>query len=579
MGEVAIVRRKVADRQLQSLPDALPALLRRILAARGIGAAELDTRLGAMLPVSALDGTPAAAERFAAARRLQQRILVVGDFDADGATATALMVSCLRAFGFEHVDYLVPDRFRFGYGLSPALVAEAAVRNPDLIVTVDNGISSIDGVAAAAAEGIDVIVTDHHLPGDVLPAPAIIVNPNAPENTFASKALAGVGVAFYVMAATGQQLAAEGYVDAAAARAASAACLDLVALGTVADLVPMDHNNRVLVAQGLARIRAGHTRPGIAALFRTAGRDPGAAVPSDLGFGIAPRLNAAGRLEDIAVGIECLLAPSAKRASELAAQLDALNRERRDLQQKMQGEADLHIDAVLADIGRDGEVPAAVCLYDPGWHQGVVGLVATRIKERINRPVIAFAAGEEAGCLKGSGRSVDGVHIRDTLADVAARHPGLIDKFGGHAMAAGLTIRRDRLDAFRVAFAAASDRYRHLIKDANELLSDGELAADEFSLATAELLRHAAPWGQGFPEPVFDGRFRVIEQRIVGERHLKLTLAAAETGRRIAAIAFNHPELLSGNEATLYRAAFRLDVNEYRGRRSPQLVVEHIECV
>ena len=570
------MRRSVSEEQVSALPDDLPELWRRIFAARGVTTAELDTGLPAMLPVSSLEGTAAAAERFAQARHNGEKVLVIGDFDADGATATALMMTCLRQWGFADPAYLVPDRFRFGYGLSAELVAAAETQQPDLLVTVDNGISSIAGVAAAAERGIDVIVTDHHLPGEELPDAAVIVNPNAPGCAFPSKALAGVGVAFYVMAATGQRLAADGIVDAAEARAAVAACLDLVALGTIADLVPLDHNNRVLVAQGLKRIRAGHARPGIGALFAAAGRRPADAVPADIGFGVAPRLNAAGRLDDISLGIECLLGDAALAARN-SEELSQLNEKRRQMQAGMQADAETRLDAMLAEL--QGELPAALCLFDASWHQGVVGLVATRIKDRINRPVVAFAAAEEDGLLKGSGRSVRGVHLRDLLAEVDARNPGLIERFGGHAMAAGLSLRAENLEQFRDALAAIAVGQLDNIEDDQQVLSDGPLAAGELGLPLAEELRTAAPWGQGFPEPVFDGVFRLQAQRLVGERHLKLRLTPAEGGAALDAIAFNHPDLLPGEQGSECRVAYRLDVNEFRGARTAQLVVEHIECV
>ena len=574
----AIVRRSVSEEQVAALPDDLPELWRRIFAARGVTADELDTGLQALLPVSELAGTAAAAERFAQARQNGERVIIVGDFDADGATATALMMSCLRQWGFTDPGYLVPDRFRFGYGLSAELVAAADALQPDLLVTVDNGTSSIGGVAAANERGIDVIVTDHHLPGDELPQATVIVNPNAPGVEFPSKALAGVGVAFYVMAATGQRLAADGLVDAAAARAAVADCLDLVALGTIADLVPLDHNNRVLVSQGLARIRAGRSRPGINALFAAAGRRTDEAVPADIGFGVAPRLNAAGRLDDISLGIECLLGDRAT-AERHSAVLSQLNETRKQMQADMQADAETRLDALLQEL--QGELPAALCLYDDSWHQGVVGLVATRIKDRINRPVLAFARADngDGDLLKGSGRSVRGVHLRDLLAEVDARNPGLIERFGGHAMAAGLTLRADKLEAFRASLASAATAQLPNIDDDQVVLSDGALSAAELNLPLAEQLRVAAPWGQAFPEPVFDGLFRLQAQKIVGERHLKLRLTPADGGAALDAIAFNHPDLLPGETGAECRAAYRLDVNEFRGSRSAQLVVEYIECV
>jgi single-stranded-DNA-specific exonuclease len=572
-----ILRRQVVESLEEELPSQLHPVLRRIYAARGVHSDHLDTSLSALLPVSQLGGTAAAAERLWQAFTEKQRVVVVGDFDADGATATALVMSCLRAYGFTEPAYLVPDREKFGYGLSVGIVEKAAALAPKLIVTVDNGISSHAGVHAASESGIDVIITDHHLPGETLPAAAVIVNPNAPGNCFPSKCLAGVGVAFYVMAALGQRLAAEGVIDAGTARSICAACLDLVALGTVADLVPLDFNNRVLIAQGLKRIRTGGSRAGIEALFKAARRNIADAVASDLGFSIAPRLNAAGRLDDMSVGIDCLLADSAAHAHARAAQLSQLNDDRRKLQSKMQQDAELHLDALEALA--DDSVGEAVCLFDPSWHPGVVGLVATRIKDRINRPAIAFAAGSEDGTLKGSGRSVAGVHMRDILAAIDARHPDLINRFGGHAMAAGLSLRPGMLDTFTAAFVAEVQQHADQIDDSNQIWSDGGLEAQEIGLPLAEELRLAGPWGQGFPEPAFDGHFEILEQRIVGESHLKLELQPLGSSSSVSAIAFNHPELLPTDRATECIAVYKLDVNEFRQVRKHQLVVEHIECV
>jgi single-stranded-DNA-specific exonuclease len=572
-----ILRRRVAEPLAEKLPPELHPVLKRIYAARGVDSGHLDTSLSALLPVSQLGGTAEAAERLWQAYADKQQIVVVGDFDADGATATALVMSCLRAYGFAKPAYLVPDREKFGYGLSVGIVEKAAVMAPQLIVTVDNGVSSHAGVLAANKLGIDVIITDHHLPGESLPAAAVIVNPNVPGNSFPSKCLAGVGVAFYVMAALGQRLAAEGVIDAGAARSVCAACLDLVALGTVADLVPLDFNNRVLVAQGLKRIRTGGSRAGIEALFKAARRNIADAVASDLGFSIAPRLNAAGRLDDMSVGIDCLLADSAGHADARAGQLSQLNDDRRKLQLKMQQDAEIHLDALeaLADVPA-GE---AVCLFDPSWHPGVVGLVATRIKDRINRPAIAFAAGSEDGTLKGSGRSVGGVHMRDVLAAIDARHPDLISRFGGHAMAAGLSLAPGMLDVFTAAFVAEVQRHADQIDDSNRIWSDGDLQHQEIGLPLAEELRRAGPWGQGFPEPAFDGHFEILEQRIVGESHLKLELQPLGSSDSVSAIAFNHPELLPTDATTECIAVYKLDVNEFRQVRKHQLVVEHIECV
>jgi single-stranded-DNA-specific exonuclease len=497
--------------------------------------------------------------------------LVVGDFDADGATSSALMVRALRALRFAHVDFLVPDRFRFGYGLTPGIVGLAESRRPTLLVTVDNGVSSVEGVEAARALGVPVLVTDHHLPGATLPRAAVIVNPNLPGSQFASASLAGVGVAFYVMAAVAKRLGETQFK--------MADLLDLVALGTVADVVPLDHNNRVLVAQGLKRIRAGRCVPGILALLEAAGRDHRQITAADLGFAVAPRLNAAGRLTDMSIGIACLLADDPLEAARLAGTLSRLNEERREIEQRMQEEA-LGLVAALR-IDNESE-SLGLCLFDEGWHQGVVGLVAGRIKDRVHRPVIAFARAED-GSLRGSARSVASVNIRDALDSIAVRNPGLIDRFGGHAMAAGLSLQENKLPLFEQAFAAEIGARIDAGALHGVIDSDGALTAEEFSIDTARALRGAGPWGQGFPEPVFDGEFRVCETRIVGGKHLKLQLQAAHSqdGASLDAIAFGHvggtcddARLRTGASV---RLAFRLEVNEYRGNQRLQLNCQHLE--
>jgi single-stranded-DNA-specific exonuclease len=572
-----ISRRLVPPELEQPLPQDIHPVLRRIYAARGVELTALDVSLSSMIPVSQLDCSAEAAERLTQARHAQQHVLVVGDFDVDGATATALMMTCLRGFGFSNISFLVPDRQLYGYGLSAPIVELAAASDPNLIVTVDNGISSHAGVAEANRRGIDVLVTDHHLPGETLPDAAVIVNPNAPGNRFPSKVLAGVGVAFYVMAALGQRLAADGLIDAAEARKVCAGCLDLVALGTVADLVPLDHNNRVLVAQGMSRMRSGNTRPGIRALFTAAGRNIADAATSDLGFALGPRLNAAGRLTDMTVGINCLLAEDDATALKLATELSQLNQQRRELQAQMQTTAELQLDQVEADLGE--QLSDAVCLFDAAWHQGIVGLIATRIRERVNRPVIAFAPAEDADSLKGSGRSVQGVHLRDVLAAIDAKHPGLMGRYGGHAMAAGLSLETEHLEAFRQAFSAEVALHAEQIEDIERLWSDGELLPADINLSLAETLRHAAPWGQGFPEPAFDGRFEIVDQRIVGEHHLKLKVRPVGGTQAIDGIAFNHPDMLPTGGGQEFMLVYQLDVNEFRATRRHQLVVQHIECV
>jgi len=555
----------------------LHPVLRRVYAARGVARDEdLDLSLERLLPVTSLEGVLEAA-RLLASHQRGGRVLVIGDFDADGATGSALLVRGLKALDFEQVDFLVPNRFRFGYGLTPEIVALAASRRPTLIVTVDNGVSSIGGVEAACALGIPVLITDHHLPGAALPRAQVIVNPNLPGSRFASPALAGVGVAFYVVAALAREL---GRADFKAA-----GLLDLVALGTVADLVPLDRNNRVLVAQGLRRIRAGQCAPGIRALLETAGRRCDQATAADLGYVVAPRLNAAGRLTDMSLGIECLLADEPREAAALAAQLAKLNEERRDIEQRMQLEALELAAAVRFDAA--GVEAQGLCLFEESWHQGVVGLVAGRIKERLHRPVIAFARAED-GFLRGSARSVAGINIRDVLDGIAARQPGLIEKFGGHAMAAGMTLRETSLEAFRSAFAGEIAARADADSLAGVIHSDGELHGEELSVQMARLLRGAGPWGQGFPEPMFDGAFRIVDARIVGGKHLKLQLreaaapgAAAPGAAELEAIAFGYiggaaedPSVRPGAEV---RLAYRLELNEYRGMERVQLNCQHLK--
>jgi len=565
-----IVRRTAAATALAH--GDLHPVLGRVYAARGVQqAAELDTSLERLLPVGTLEGIPEAVELLA--RHRDGRVLVIGDFDADGATSSALMVRALRSLGFAAVDFLVPNRFRFGYGLTPEIVALALTRSPTLLVTVDNGVSSHAGVAAARAAGLEVLITDHHLPGAELPAANVIVNPNLGGSRFGSRALAGVGVAFYVMAALRRALGAAGLAGAAPG---IAELLDLVALGTVADVVPLDANNRVLVAQGLRRIRAGRCVPGIRALLAIAGRGAADLTAADLAFGAAPRLNAAGRIDDMTIGIECLLADDEGAAQALAARLDELNRERRSIEARMQQEA-LAAVRCLGDAAPGAVERAGVCLFDAGWHQGVVGLVASRIKDKLRRPVVAFASAED-GSLRGSARSVAGIHIRDVFDAIAARHPDLISRFGGHAMAAGLTLERARLDAFAAAFDAEVARWTRGAPAADAIETDGELALAEIALDTAQALRGGGPWGQAFPEPTFDGVFELRDARVIGGRHLKMWAEVPRSGRSFDAIAFNHLEEgadfapPSGPAHLVYR----LDVNEYLGERRLQLLVDHV---
>jgi single-stranded-DNA-specific exonuclease len=545
-------------------------LLARLLAARGVASvAETTLDLGDLIPVSRMAASEAAADLLLHHRTASSPILVIGDFDADGATSTALVIRSLRAMEYATVDFMVPNRFQFGYGLSEALAELAAARRPGLIITVDNGVSSVAGIAHARSRGIDVLVTDHHLPPAQRPAANVIVNPNLPEEPFPSKALAGVGVAFYVMAALARRV-----LPAAQAQRTLAALLDLVALGTVADVVPLDRNNRILVEQGLRRIRAGRACPGITALLLDAERRPGTAVAADLAFFAGPRLNAAGRLDDISVGIRCLLADDPVEARELAAVLGHLNRERRAIESDMQDEAL----AIVADMALDGGLPCALCLFDEAWHQGVVGLVAGKMKERYHRPVVAFAR-ESAGLLKGSARSISGLNIRDVIAEIDAAEPGLVRRFGGHAMAAGLTLAEGALAEFSAALEATVDR--HLAPGAlrREILSDGPLEAHELDLETAELLRNAGPWGQAFPEPVFDGVFDVCDVRVLKDRHVRFRVRPADGSQKIDALAFNQAAHLGAGAPRRLRLAYRLDVNEYRGTRSAQLLVEHFAPV
>ena len=573
-----IIRREIDPQALAALPENLHPLLRRVYAARHVSdAGQLDHGLERLHPTQTLGGLDAAVLLLTEALSAQHRILIVADFDADGATSCALAVRALRAFGAIDITYLVPNRFAFGYGLTPEIVTVAAQQSPWLIITVDNGVSSVEGVAAARAAGIRVLVTDHHLAGATLPDADAIVNPNLPGDAFPSKNLAGVGVIFYVMLALRARLRDTGwFTQQGIAEPNLAALLDLVALGTVADVVPLDHNNRILVSQGLRRIRAGQCCPGISALLEVGGRSRERLSAADLGYAVAPRLNAAGRLEDMALGIECLLSDTLAAAQSIAQRLDELNRERRNIEADMQAQA-LTAIAQLRLL-EDSALPSGVCLFDDSWHQGVIGIVAGRIKDRLHRPVIAFAPAGD-GELKGSARSIAGFHIRDALDAVATRHPGLIHKFGGHAMAAGLSLRRDRFEAFAAAFDAEACR---LLSDEHlqaMIHSDGELSADDLNLETAELLRAAGPWGQGFPEPLFHGEFEVLSRRVVGERHLKFTVCVSKGSAALDAIAFNAVEAGLPDKCSRLRMAYRLDVNEYRGLRTSQLLVEHLEAI
>ena len=564
------IHRRNADISPALRNAALPEVLKRVYANRGIQhTAELSLTLDQLLPPQQLKGVTEAAELLADAIEGDARVLIVGDFDADGATSCAMAVSVLSQMGLREVAYLVPNRFEFGYGLTPEIVELAAAQTPDLIVTVDNGISSLEGVAAARALGISVLVTDHHLPGASLPEAEVIVNPNQPGCAFSSKSLAGVGVMFCIDCAP-RCLRQRGWFDQEGiAEPNLGDALDLVALGTVADVVPLDRNNRILVAAGLARIRSGRARPGIEALFEVAGRDHRQATASDLGFIVGPRLNAAGRLDDMSIGIECLLAESSMAARERAETLHRLNRERRDIEQSMQTDALKQLDDLELDATN---LPFALTLYDSNWHQGVIGILASRIRERVHRPTVVFADVGD-GLLKGSGRSIGGLHLRDALDRVATCHPGLVEKFGGHAMAAGLTLAKSDLEAFRAALNSVVAEMLHDVPPVAIQDSDGELAPGDFGVHLAEQLVRGGPWGQHFPEPLFDGVFAVRRHRIVGEKHLKMTLSVDAAD--VEAIAFNiDVEGWLREPLDHIRALYRLDINEFRGDRSAQLVIE-----
>lgn len=557
------------------LADSLPPLLRRLYASRGVKSdRDLERSVKGMLPWQQLTGIDDAVTHLYNAMREGLRIIVVGDFDADGATSTALSVLALRSLGCDNVSYLVPNRFDDGYGLSPEVVDQAHARGAQLILTVDNGISSHAGVARAHELGIPVVVTDHHLPGDTLPEAEAIVNPNLRDCDFPSKSLAGVGVAFYLMLALRAFLRDNGWFEARGiAMPNLAELLDLVALGTVADVVPLDANNRILTWQGLSRIRAGRCRPGIKALLEIANREAHKLAASDLGFALGPRLNAAGRLDDMSVGVALLLCDNLGEARQLASDLDALNQTRKEIEQGMQAEAL----TLCEQLERSSEtLPGGLAMYHPEWHQGVVGILASRIKERFHRPVIAFAPAGE-GVLKGSGRSIQGLHMRDALERLDTLYPGMMLKFGGHAMAAGLTLEEANFDAFQQRFGDLVTEWLDPALLQGEILSDGPLTAQEMTLEVAEMLREAGPWGQMFPEPIFDGEFRLLQQRLVGERHLKVMLEPVGGGPLLDGIAFNvDTAIWPDNGVRQVKIAYKLDVNEFRGNRSVQLIIENL---
>ncbi len=561
-----LIRREIPDIKLAG---GLPGLLERLYLSRGIARAEdLDLALKGLLPPTDLKGIRAAVEVLSRALDARQRILVVGDFDCDGATSSALMVSILRELSAE-IEYLVPNRFEYGYGLTPEIVDVGLGFDPAVIVTVDNGISSIDGVRYAKDLGIAVVVTDHHLPGEQLPVADAIVNPNQPDCLFSSKNLAGVGVAFYLLSALRASLRRRGWFEATGRQEPNLVDrLDLVALGTVADVVPLDHNNRILVQEGLRRIRAGRALPGINALISAAGKDPRFLNSTDMAYGLAPRLNAAGRLEDMSLGINCLLEAVPERARAIAGRLDELNRSRREIESDMKAQAE----ASLEKVKSVDALAVGLALYEPEWHQGVVGIVASRIKDRYHRPVFAFAPGD-GGNLKGSGRSIEGLHIRDALDAIAARYQGLVIKFGGHAMAAGLSIREVDFPAFRDAFDEEVRRWLTLEDLEATILSDGEIA-ERVDVGLARQVLEGGPWGQGFPAPVFDGSFEILSQKIVGGGHLKLKARNTKSDQVFEAIAFGTDRLIENRHCVL---VYRLDLNLYDGLMSVQLIVDAID--
>ncbi len=581
----------IQQREVTETPllEGLDPLLRRLYAARDIRAPEqllLDTSV--LLPPQSLKGIDQAVDLLHSVLESHGRILIVSDFDADGATSCALAMRALSGMGFLHVDYIVPDRFAYGYGLSPAIVAMALERAPDLIITVDNGISSHEGVIAAHNAGIKVLITDHHLPGAQLPEADAIVNPNQPHCQFASKALAGVGVVFYLMLALRARLRFVGWFEAQQiADPRLADLLDLVALGTVADLVALDHNNRILVNEGLRRIRHGRSCPGILALLEVGRRSPETMVAADLGFTVGPRLNAAGRLEDMSLGIACLLTDDHQQAKTLAIRLNSINEERKRIEgdmkeQALQVLASMQTELWSADSTNDTKLPAGLCLYDAKWHQGVVGIVAARVKELYHRPVIVFANASSDGSqvkeIKGSARSVPGLHIRDVLDEIASQNPGLVSKFGGHAMAAGLSLEQHRFEEFRSAFELAISRHLDEVDLHRRLLTDGELPASAFTLETAQLIRSSGPWGQGFPEPLFDGIFDCLSIRKLGDKHLKFVVSPPGKRMAVDAVMFNVPAESSGTgPVSRIRLVYRLDVNDYRGQQQLQLMVEYFE--
>ncbi len=572
-----IIRRSATNLSFE-LVDTHP-MLQQIYAARGVNSkSDLERGLNHLLPFEDLMGISDAITNLSTALKLQQRFLIIGDFDADGATSTALAVQALQLFGAQYVDFLVPNRFEYGYGLTPEIVQVAAQRNPHIIITVDNGISSCAGVNAAKSLGIKVVITDHHLPGTELPNADAIVNPNQPGDRFASKNLAGVGVIFYVMLALRSSLRENGwFADQKIPEPNLSQLLDLVALGTVADVVPLDKNNRILVHQGLQRIKSDKCRPGIKALINISQRQINRITAADLGFAIGPRLNAAGRLDDMSLGISCLLSDDIHSANEMAQQLNNLNQERRAIENDMQQQALIYI--AKLKLNNKNLLPLGLCLFEPDWHQGVIGIIAGRVKDLYHRPVIAFAEVNHNE-IKGSARSVINVHIRDVLEKISTQYPDLISKFGGHAMAAGLTLAKQNYDLFCEVFNKEIHNHLHIDDTQGKILSDGELNTANLQISFAQLLREAGPWGQHFPEPLFDGFFNLLQQRVVGGKHLKLILQYPETNFSVDAIAFGIDlNIWPNNQIKKVKIAYRLDINEYQGLQNIQLLIEHLEAV
>ena len=558
-----------------TLPQEMHPVIRRIYSGRGIASLQdLDYALENLLSFNAIRNIDAAVDVLVKAIGDNKKILIIADYDADGATACALAIRGLSQLGATHVDFLVPDRVRHGYGLSTDVARLALEFDPDLIITVDNGIASIEGVKYVRAAGVDVLITDHHLPGDELPEATVIINPNQQGDTFPSKCIAGVGVMFYVLLAVRSRLRELGWFeDKAISLPNFAHMLDLVALGTIADVVELDLNNRILVAQGLRRINSRICSPGMLALIHVANRVPEKVTSTDLGFALAPRLNAAGRLDDMSLGIACLLTDDFSHALSLAQRLDTLNQERKRIQRDMQAEAEALLDE--AQPLQHNALPMGICLYDDKWHQGVIGVLAGRVKDRLNRPVFIFARDDD-GLLKGSGRSLSGIHLKDVLDALARENPQLIEKFGGHAMAAGLTIKQQHYALFKTLFNDEITRLTRRQPIGDDIETDGELAADQFSLGLAREIENAGPWGQGFAEPLFNGRFSVADVRVVAGRHLKFKLQAANSEQLIDAISFYSSDDVRVKEADSLELIYQLCVNDYNGHPSPQLIIKHL---